>query len=890
MGARLEAGLVGRREEQDRIAALLAGARSGQSGVLVIRGEAGIGKTALLSHMAAAASDFRVLHVCGSELEMEFPYAGVQQLCGPLLAFVAQLPEPQQRALEVSLGLKDGDLPTGCWSVWPFSRCSVRPATTGQRCASSMMRSGSTRVRCRRSPSWQGDSLRSRSSWFAARRAGAEQELRGHPKTVLAGLNGEESQSLLMSVLPGPLDEYVKDNLLAEAKGNPLALLELHRALTPAELAGGYGLATATNPHALESSFCRRLSALPRQTLLLLLLAAADPAGRPEWLRAAAKRLGISVDAADAAEAEGLITVEDGIRFRHPLIRSAIYRSASFTDRRAAHTALAAVITGPSADDYRAWHRSHGTLSDDDEVADDLEHSAERARGRGGAAAEAKLEPGLPRAALPLITTVEAATDDETLTARAELIRAKAAFAASRGADAPALLLSAAARLAHLDSKLSRETYLQAVTASILVGRCATDATNTPSAVAKAAKMAPPPSQPPRAVDHLLDGLVVRLTEGHRAAAPKLKEAISAYMAEVENRTADPRWHDITHRVCLDVFDIETYNFLAERQLEQLRIDGALTVLPLALQTYSGIAVTYGNFTRAAMLLDESQVITSATGAPLPGCVWAYLAAYRGQEKECREIVETTISLAEQRGEGFDIDGALYSAAILHLGLSQYPEALAAASSARQHDDVGVQTHILNELVEAAARCGERSIAKDAADELQQQAQVCGTDTALGMAARAVALVSDGPSADTKYRTAIDHLQRSPFVVYLPRAHLVYGEWLRREKRRAEARVQLRTAYDSFVQMRADGFANRARRELRATGEPVLARSHSPNTGLTTQEAQIATLARDGYTNSEIAEQLYISPRTVEWHLNHIFGKLNITSRRQLRHKQFDAT
>ena len=887
MGARLEAGLVGRREEQDRIAALLAGARSGQSGVLVIRGEAGIGKTALLSHMAAAASDFRVLHVCGSELEMEFPYAGVQQLCGPLLAFVAQLPEPQQRALEVSLGLKDGDLPTGCWSVWPFSRCSVRPATTGQRCASSMMGSGSTRVRCRRSPSWQGDSLRSRSSWFAARRAGAEQELRGHPKTVLAGLNGEESQSLLMSVLPGPLDEYVKDNLLAEAKGNPLALLELHRALTPAELAGGYGLATATNPHALESSFCRRLSALPRQTLLLLLLAAADPAGRPEWLRAAAKRLGISVD---AAEAEGLITVEDGIRFRHPLIRSAIYRSASFSDRRAAHTALAAVITGPSADDYRAWHRSHGTLSDDDEVADDLEHSAERARGRGGAAAEAKLDAGLPRAALPLITTVEAATDDETLTARAELIRAKAAFAASRGADAPALLLSAAARLAHLDSKLSRETYLQAVTASILVGRCATDATNTPSAVAKAARMAPPPSQPPRAVDHLLDGLVVRLTEGHRAAAPKLKEAISAYMAEVENRTADPRWHDITHRVCLDVFDIETYNFLAERQLEQLRIDGALTVLPLALQTYSGIAVTYGNFTRAAMLLDESQVITSATGAPLPGCVWAYLAAYRGQEKECREIVETTISLAEQRGEGFDIDGALYSAAILHLGLSQYPEALAAASSARQHDDVGVQTHILNELVEAAARCGERSIAKDAADELQQQAQVCGTDTALGMAARAVALVSDGPSADTKYRTAIDHLQRSPFVVYLPRAHLVYGEWLRREKRRAEARVQLRTAYDSFVQMRADGFANRARRELRATGEPVLARSHSPNTGLTTQEAQIATLARDGYTNSEIAEQLYISPRTVEWHLNHIFGKLNITSRRQLRHKQFDAT
>ena len=366
--------------------------------------------------------------------------------------------------------------------------------------------------------------------------------------------------------------------------------------------------------------------------------------------------------------------------------------------------------------------------------------------------------------------------------------------------------------------------------------------------------------------------------------------AISAYVAEVANRTADPRWHDITHRVCLDVFDIDTYNFLAQRQLDQLRSEGALTVLPLALQTYSGIEVTAGNFTKAAMLLDESRVITSATGAPLPGCLWAYLAAYRGQEQQCREIVETTISRAQERGEGFDIDGALYSVAILYLGLSQYPEALAAASSARQHDDVGVLTHILNELVEAAARCGERSIAKDAADELQQQAQVCGTDTALGMAARAVALVSDGPAADAAYQVAIDHLQRSPFAVYLPRAHLVYGEWLRREKRRAEARVQLRAAHNTFVQVRAEGFANRALRELRATGEPVLARGHGSITRLTTQEAQIATLARDGYTSAEIAGQLYISPRTVEWHLNHIFGKLDITSRRQLRNKQFDVT
>ncbi|ORW71102.1 AAA family ATPase [Mycobacterium saskatchewanense] len=912
--AALHPTLIGRRAEQEELAALLADARSGRSRVLVVRGEAGIGKTALLTQMAASADTFQVLHVCGSEMEMEIPYAGVQQLCGPLLTFADQLPRPQRNALEVALGQNDGDSP---------DPLLVRLATLSLLGAAGS--AGATL--CVIDDAQWIDTLSLQTLAFVARRLVAEslamvfatrnfagaQELRGHPELVLTGLDAQDSRALLASVLPGPLDEHVRDNLLTEAKGNPLALLELHRALTPAELAGGFGLASAADARGLEHGFSRRLGELPRETQMLLLLAAAEPAGRPEWLWASADRLGISLDAALPAEAEGLITVEGGIRFRHPLIRSVVYRTSSLTERKAAHCALAAVITGPSAEDYRAWHRAHAVGPEDDEVADDLERSARRAGARGGAAAaaaflsraaalttepttrarraldaaDAKLDAGLPHSALPLLATVEASTDDEMLVARAELVRAKVAFAASRGADAPALLLSAAARLSRLDTALSRETYLQAITAAILVGRCATGPSNSAATVAKTATKAPAALSPARAVDLLLDGLIVRLTEGHRLAAPKLGEAIDAYIDEVNNGTADPRWHDITHRVCLDVFDIDAYNFLAQHQLAQLRSEGALTVLPLALQTSAGIEVSTGNFTKAAMLLDESRVITAATGAPLPGCLWAYLAAYRGQEQRCREIVATTITRAQERGEGFDIDGALYSAAILHLGLSQYPEALAAASSARQHDDLGVQTHVLNEFVEAAARCGEVSIANDAASELREQASVCGTDTGLGMAARATALVNDGPAAEAAYQEAIARLKRSPFVVYLPRAHLVYGEWLRRMKRRAEARAQLRIAHDMFVQMRADGFAHRALRELRATGEPVLNRGHEVVTGLTTQEAQIATLARDGYTNAEIAAQLFISTRTVEWHLNRIFAKLDVTSRRQLRHMNF---
>jgi DNA-binding CsgD family transcriptional regulator len=915
-GAGAQPTLIGRHLEQEALSAQLASARSGRSSVMVVRGEAGIGKTALLGRLAAEATDFRVLHQCGSELEMELPYAGLQQLCAPILDHLDQIPTLQRNALRVAIGDQVGDPPDpllvsvsvlmllGAASSDQPTLCVIDDAQWIDLASAAALVFAARRLHAEPV-----------AMLFGVRNSASRFNLKGFPELNLSGLTLTDSYHLLDSVLPGPLDELVKANLIAEAKGNPLALLELHRALTPAELAGGFGLTHATDPQMLERTFARRLHNLPRETVLLLLVAAADPAGRSSWLWAAAEDLGIPASAAANAEAEELVAVDgDTLRFRHPLIRSTIYRRAPVADRRSAHAALAKVISGPSADDYRAWHRAHAVGVADESVARDLERSATRARGRGGAAAaaaflskaaaltdqphlrarralaaaEAKLDAGLARAAAPLLATVESSTDDETLIAETELVRARAAFAASRGTDAPGLLLSAATRLAPLSSARSRETYVEALTAAIVVGRCATDASHEPEAIAKAAAKAPDAVLSARAIDLLLDGLVVRMTDGHRVAAPLLKTAIAAYVDEARAGTADPRWHDITHRVCLDVGDIDSYNFLAQHQVTQLRADGALTVLPLALQTLAGIEVSAGNFAKAELLLDESRLISSATGAPLPGCIWAYLAAYRGRERACQDIVMATVTRAQLRGEGFDIGGCLYSEAILHLGLSQYPEALTAAAAANEHDDMGVHAHVLNELVEAAVRCGETDTAVSAASELHDQATVSGTDTALGLAERAAALVSDSAEAERHYQAAITHFSRSPFAVYLPRTHLVYGEWLRRAKRRADARHHLRIAHDGFAHMRAEGFTHRARRELRTTGEAVLPRSRPAAPGLTAQELQIAGLTREGYTNAEIAGQLFISPRTVEWHLKNIYTKLGITSRRQLRHMAVD--
>ncbi len=560
--------LLGRRGEQELLAELVDRARGGRSGVLVIHGDAGIGKTALLADVVVKAADLRTIQISGAESEMELAYAGVQQLCGPLLGRIDRLPDPQKNALRVALGLREGDPPdrylVGLAVLTLLGHAGTERPTVCIIDDAQWVDSASLQALAFAARRLLADPV---VMIFAAREPGAPRELAGLPELHLSGLADRDARTLLTSVMPGRLDDHMREIILAEADGNPLALLELHRALAPAELAGGYGLATAKPLSTrIERTFDRRLRELPPQTQTLLLLAAAEPTGEPAWLWAAAGQLGIGADAAIPSEHSGLVTVESRLRFSHPLVRSAVYRNASLSERRQVHAALAEVISGPEAEDHRAWHRAHATSAPDEAVAIELVRSADRARRRGGAAAaaaflanaveltpdpairadraldaaQAKVDAGDPEAATKLLTPLSR-FDDELLSARVDLVHAKIAFAASRGRDAPPLLLAAAERLRVPDPLLARETYLEALMTSMIIGRLAANEKASPAAIAKSATQAPRPSDPPTAVDLLLDGLIVRLTEGYTTAAPLLKRAIRAYINDSETGAADPR-------------------------------------------------------------------------------------------------------------------------------------------------------------------------------------------------------------------------------------------------------------------------------------------------------------------------------------------------------------
>lgn len=904
--------LLGRQIEQELLTDLVAQARDGRSGVLVIRGDAGIGKTALLADVLANGADLRTIALSGAESEMELAFAGLQQLCAPLLGRIDRLPEPQKKALRIALGLREGAAPDRL--LVGLAVLTLLGDAAGERPIVCVVDDAQWVDRA----SLQALTFAARRLLadpvvmiFAARTPGADRELAGLPELNLSGLTHADARALLAAVLPGPMDENVRDNVLAEADGNPLALMELHRALAPAELAGGFGLANA-KPLAtrLEQTFDQRLRELPTQTQKLLLLAALEPTGEPAWLWSAAAQLEISREASIPAEQSGLITVDTRLRFRHPLVRSAVRRNASPPARREAHAALADAISGLGSEEHRFWHRAQAADAPDETIAAELVHSAERARRRGGAAAaaafleyaveltpdpflraeralqaaQAKLDAADPAAAAELLMAV-ARAESEILDARADLLRAKLAFTARRGRDAPPLLLAAAGRLGSFDPVRARETYLEALMTAMIVGRLSADPHASATAIAESARHAPPPSDPPTAVDLFLDGLVVRLTAGYIAAVPLLKLAIRAYLEEEKEGTADPRWHDVTNRVLLDLFEQDTYDVLNARQAESLRAAGELTVLPAALTTYAGACVTSGDFTRAAELLEQSDTISTATGAPPHRSIQTYLAACRGREQQGRQLAQATIQEATSRGEGSEVTVVLFSVAVLHNGLAQYQEALTACTSALEYEDVGMYGHLLNEMVEAASRFGDKAVAATAAARLIERAEAAGTPTARGYSARAKALTNDGPVAESEYRLAIEELERTPLAVLTARTRLLLGEWLRRANRRADAVTELRVAYESFLQMGADGLAERTRRELHAAGGlHHKDRGDTSTVALTTQEGYIARLAGDGYTNSEIAGHLFISPRTVEWHLSKIFAKLGVSSRRELRH------
>jgi len=902
-------GLIGRRSECTTLDRLLAGVRAGQSRVLVVQGEAGIGKTALLDYLRDRASGCRIARAAGVQSEMELPFAGLHQLCAPMLGDLERLPSPQRDALRVAFGLQAGDTPDQFLVALAALSLLAEVADASPLVCliddAQWLDEASTRTLTFVARRLLAERI---AMVFAVRTSGEPDALDDLPALTVEPLGDADARLLLMSGMPGLVDERVRDRIVAETRGNPLALMELPRGLTSAALAGGFGLPD-TMPLAsrVEAGFMRRLEPLPVETRRLLLAAAIDPAGDAMLVRRAAERLGIGPDAATAADSAGLVEMGARVRFRHPLVRSAVYRAASLPDRREAHRALAEVTDADIDPDRRAWHRAQAAPDADEDVAAELERSAARAQARGGIAAAAafleraatltkdrarraeraldaaqsKLHAGAFEPAAALLAMAEAGPLDEVGHARINLLQAEIAFAQNRGSDAPPLLLAAARRLERLDVALARETYLEAISAAIFAGHLA----RGPGLreVAEAARSTPPPRLP-RAPDRLLDALAVRFTDGFPASVPIVRRAVNAFLDEGMSGQEPLRWLWLASTGPSELWDHECWYVLASRHVTVAREAGALSELPLALNSCVYPLLFAGELALAASLVEEARAVSEATGSNLAPYGALGLAAWRGREREARVLIDATLREAAPRGEGIGVTMAHWANALLCNGLGLYDDALAAAQEAARHqDELTVPRWGLAELVEAAARSGAPELASDALERLSDATRACATDWALGVEARSRALLGEGDAADRLYREAIERLARTRVRVELARAQLVYGEWLRHEQRPADASEHLRAAHDTFDRIGAEAFAERARRELLATGETVRTRSIQPLDGLTAQEAQIAHLAGEGQTNREIGAQLFISARTVEFHLHKVFGKLGISSRKELR-------
>ena len=903
-----ETGLLGRAAEREQLDLLIAQARSGMSGALVVRGDPGAGKTALLDGVPARATGFRVVRVSGVESEMELAFAGLHQLCASFLDRVDTLPAPQRDAIGTALGLRDGAAPDR-FLVGLAVLSLLSDVADAQPLA------------CLVDDAQWVDQASIQVLGFVARRLGAEAvvlifgarssvevpDLAGLPQLTIRPLTVDDARALLTAVLPGRLDAAVRERIIAEAHGNPLALLELPRGWTPAGLAGGFGLPDGISVSGLiEESYRGRLLPLPDDTRRLLLVAAAESAADPSVIWAAAGRLGIAAGADAPAVTAGLLESGPSLRFRHPLVRTVVYREASTDDRRRAHHALAEATDGENDADRRAWHLAAAAAGPDEDVAEELERSAARAQARGGitaaaafldravaltpdparragralAAAKASQLAGGHDAAEASLAIADAGPLDAHGRAMAELCRGAIAFASNHGRDAPRLLLDAARQLDPFDGAAARNTYLEALAAAMFVGRLAGDV-GIPEVGAAAMESKRSSAQP---ADLLLDGFASVITDGYVAGAPRLRRAVDAFLTQDIPDPNAIRWLWLAGHAAQDLWDPDAWETLSVRHLDLVRRAGALGVMPIALNLRVGRHLFAGELDDADLLVHEMATVVKAIGIPIPPFSALALAAWRGREADASALASQVLSAATSRGDGFGTTLAHHARAVLFNGLGRYEDAFAAAESGAAYPvEMAYSAGSLVQLIEAAVRSGHPERAAEAVEELSARTRASGTDWAMGVEARGRALVSEGGAAEEAYRASIDHLGRTRLAAELARSQLVFGEWLRREGRRVDARAQLRAAYDLFRAAGAEAFAERARIELLATGETVRKRTAGTLDELTPQEMQIARLARGGLSNPEIGAQLFLSPRTVEWHLRKVFSKLGVSSRKELR-------
>jgi len=901
---------VNRETELEAVEGLLAAARGGSSAVLVLRGGPGVGKTMLLEHAIGRASGLRVGRVGGVDSEFDLPYAALHQLLAPFLEEIEALPGPQRDSLASTLGLIEVERSDRfLTALGVLTLLSNAAQDTGLLCAVD-------------DAEWL-DEASAQVLSFLARRLVSEGIAMlftfgaAHPTSValapfrelnFEGLSQVASRELLDREVEGTLDSGVRDRLVIEAEGNPLALIELAQLLTAEQLAGLAPLPKALPlGDRLEQGLMRNVRGLSSDARSILVLVATERSGDPGLLRRAADGLGLSQTAID--DAESVLRLGAQITFRHGFVRSAVYALASETTRRDAHLALAEAMDPDADEDRIAWHRAAASVDADETVAADLEASARKARDRGGQVAAAavlelaaELTPDPSRRAARLLVAADAdlaagalskadtllsqltpkLLDDEQ---RAEAQRLRGTLALARGdkGSSSTLLIEAARVLAPFDLRKARDTCLDALATAMFAGRLASD--RGMREAVECARSMPEPTQT-TAADVLLDAFATLVDEGSAAAAPVLRRGVGLAGESGDLRATGPAF-----QAAFELWDDEALHTLAQRRVDLARGSGAFVALPNALNQLGAYEVLVGRFDAAEACFEEADEISAATGyAGILGKTGVgplILAAWRGEDARTRALAEVCSRDGTARGFGTFVGFAQSALGVLELGLGRYHEAMIAVQDAGL--DQILVTRTLPDLVEAAVRCGEEQLATQAAGELAESTTASGTDWALGVLARSQALLVAGREAEGLYREAIGRLQRSRARTQLARARLVYGEWLRRERRRRDAREELRAASQLFESMGALAFADRAQSELAATGERVHRRTPETLELLTPQERRIATLVSEGAPNAEVAAQLFISSRTVEYHLAKIFRKLRISSRSELARSLLEA-
>ena len=743
---------------------------------------------------------------------------------------------------------------------------------------------------------------------FAGRaEAGAQAAFAALPVRRLGGLAPLDGRALLALGVAGSLDPAVADQLVAGTGGNPLALVELTVQLSPEQLAGVAALPVRLPvSRMLDAHFRAAISALPADVRTLLLLIAAAPAEDVALIWRAAGTLGLTTRAADTAVEHGVLSREPRLAFRHPLLRSAVYADADPGQRRQVHAALALACGSAGDAERSAWHRGEAAAEADDEVAAALEAAAELARTRGGyseqalflsraaelttapqrraermlAAADAHMISGDPAAA-EVMLDMAAHLSDPVSRARALRTRAMVEMFHVRVVSVPAMLLDAVAELGGRDPRMAWDLLFSAMHAALMARGHVSGTTLADVAKATAGAWHDPDAADGSA-DLLMEGLARRVAEGHARAVPVLRQALARLRASAGLKETGIPLSVLVSFAADELWDIEALRDLADRIAAADRGHGALHALSQTLLVAAQGKIIAGRLAEADACYAEADDFFAATGFPAGGAVHrALLLAWTGREEELRTAMNG-ITYLDSLGHGHLFNLGLQALTVFDLGVGRYKSALDHAMKVYRDDPPGVGNLVLPLIVEAGVRAGCREAAAAALTRMTERATAAGTPWALGLLARCEALMSAGEQAEARYRESVELLSQVPVALDLARTRLLFGEWLRRRRRRGAARAHLRAAHQVFDSCGAAPFAERARAELLATGEHVRKRALPAPGDLTSQERQVAILAAGGNTNAEIASRLFITVSTVEFHLNKVFRKLGVSSRRQI--------